>query len=163
MEGLFLIIVIVMIAFSMIFGKKQTSASSAQSAVKQRNPNDVPSSLKAKWNAEDNRNNSSARPTSRPAPKKGLSIGRNLAGQSGGGSIKRDQAEEKRRQSRRHDEQTKAHQKAMARLGDGTPRDKNANRLHGWGQRGHFGKGWVTPVFVSILSAAAVAVWLNGA
>lgn len=157
MDGFFIIIALVMVVFGVMFSKKHSSASDAM-ATKQNNPNDIPTSLKAKWRAEDNRhgdnrnnsrNNSSAKPSYQTT--------RNIEGQAGRGRSDREQAEETRRQTRRNDHRTEAQRKAMEKLGKGTPEDKNPNRRHDWGQRGHFGGGWVTPVLISLLSAAGVA------
>ncbi len=146
MEGFFIILVFILIAFGFVISKGTGAPSPAGS---KNAAHDIPSTLRAKWNAED----ASARQRrvtsdkEKDAPERKPAISRD----------EREQEEETRRQSRRDDHRTKAQRKAMAKLGRGEPSDQNPNRRHDWGQRGHLSGGWLTPAIISLLSAGAVA------
>lgn len=143
MDAFLIFAALISVFILILVGRNKSQVSPSEAVTETERSTSVPSSLRAKWKAEDMRAQNS---------------NRNRAGQTGGGWAKREEAEEERRQTRRSDHRTKAQQKAMARLGTGTPRDKNPNRRHDWGRRGHFGSGWVTPFVISLLSAGAVAV-----
>lgn len=158
MEGLIFIIAIIIFAFLAMIFKSQGPASGALQSAPSKTSHDIPASLKAKWKSEENRRGSTNTSKSQTSKNRPSRPARNAAGQTGGSWARREQAEEARRQTRRDDHRTKAQQKAMARLGTGTPKDNNPNRRHDWGRRGQMGAGWLTPIIISFLSAGAVAV-----
>jgi len=148
MEGFFVILIFIIAAFSILFGK---DAGAKLSAGPKGDADNIPASLRAKWDAEDevsSRQTKQIKSHQAKIPQ---------ARRPGLERDEREQNEETRRQTRRDDHRTKAQRKAMAKLGRGEPRDQNPNRRHDWGRRGHLSGGWVTPAIVSLLSAGAVA------
>ncbi|CAM3828014.1 hypothetical protein [Litorimonas haliclonae] len=148
MEGFFVILIFIIAAFSILFGK---DAGAKLSAGRKSEADNIPASLRAKWDAEDETTSGqSEQVTSHHA----------LNPQARRPGLERDERElneETERQTRRDDHRTKAQRKAMAKLGRGEPRDQNPNRRDDWGRRGHLSGGWVTPAIISLLSAGAVA------
>jgi len=148
MEGFFVILIFIIAAFSILFGK---DAGAKLSPGRKSQSDNIPASLRAKWDAEDE--NASRQPKQVTSHQVKIPQSRRPGIERG----EREQNEETRRQTRRDDHRTKAQLKAMAKLGRGQPRDQNPNRRDDWGRRGHLSGGWVTPIIVSLLSAGAVA------
>lgn len=147
MEGLFFLLFVGFIIYlAMNTSSKATTTSKKHLNPKASNNYEVPDYLKNKW---DNENNNSRQSSMKNM--KSASTTQNLW------KTTKNTSESLQRQSRNAQDRNKAQKAMFSQSGTGQPVDKNMHRRADWGKRGHLGGGWLQPILVSLISAAAIA------
>ena len=152
MEGLFLLIIIGFVAYLAINSSPKAATKKPSFSPKNSNDYDIPDYLRGKWEREDKK--------SQTALSKNSKSKRVMSSTTTAQNLwKTTQSANERLQKRSKEAQERntAQTEMFKQSGKGQPIDKNNQRRADWGKRGHLSGGWLQPIFISLISAAALA------
>lgn len=149
MEGLFILLFIGIVFFSIIKSNNKDVASSSYSKHnKTGTGHEVPEVLRAKWAKQEQQKRSSKMQQAHNRANASHIVWKTA----------KKTSENVHKQSRSMQMGQKVESSALSHNGEEGAVDKNPNRRNDWGKQGHFKGGWTQPFLISIIFAAALAV-----